>query len=419
MFNQIFVKKHVIQRHINKPFLQERLKYLQYWHESGAARNTLYQIAEDLLVIVDFICLDHKKTFTISDIEKSANKWNNNFCRDSKGKKFKYSSSSVHRLVRTAIRWLDMLKILKYPHKKNNLFSKQLVEYVNYMREEKGLSEKTIKNKVYQLETLFEHLPDKNHLLRKLNSLSIDKILESKFAEGYSRRSIQTFASIIRSFLLYSENQGWSVAGISKSIFSPRIYRYESLPQGPSWGDVKKLLSTTEGDHPNNIRDRAILMLLTIYGFRSSEVFKLRLDDIDWDKKIIFLKRAKNAKPQKLPLSKYAEKSILRYIKKVRPKTSSCKEVFICERAPYRPMGNGAVFKAVSKRWKLFNKDIKPCGPHSLRHACATRLINEGVSLKEISDYLGHQSIDATRIYTKVDLINLRKVAELNIGDLL
>lgn len=55
---------------------------------------------------------------------------------------------------------------------------------------------------------------------------------------------------------------------------------------------------------------------------------------------------------------------------------------------------------------------------NQLGHACATHLINSGITLKEISD-LGHQDIDSTCIYAKVDLVNLRKVADLQLGDLL
>ncbi|MDD2897999.1 MAG: tyrosine-type recombinase/integrase [Desulfuromonadaceae bacterium] len=49
--------------------------------------------------------------------------------------------------------------------------------------------------------------------------------------------------------------------------------------------------------------------------------------------------------------------------------------------------------------------------PHALRHACATHLLSEGFSLKEIGDHLGHQSSSATRIYAKVDLAGLCEVA--------
>lgn len=65
------------------------------------------------------------------------------------------------------------------------------------------------------------------------------------------------------------------------------------------------------------------------------------------------------------------------------------------------------------------NLNIKSHGPHSLRHACATYLINSGFSLKGISDYLGHQNIETTRIYAKVDLVNLHKVADINWEDVL
>jgi site-specific recombinase XerD len=58
-------------------------------------------------------------------------------------------------------------------------------------------------------------------------------------------------------------------------------------------------------------------------------------------------------------------------------------------------------------------------GAHTLRHACATRLLAEGLSLKAIGDQLGHVSPDATRIYAKVDLIALRHVANFDFGGLL
>jgi len=58
-------------------------------------------------------------------------------------------------------------------------------------------------------------------------------------------------------------------------------------------------------------------------------------------------------------------------------------------------------------------------GPHSLRHACAQRLVADGLSLKEIGDHLGHRSTSATRLYAKVDLRGLREVAAFDAGELL
>jgi site-specific recombinase XerD len=55
-------------------------------------------------------------------------------------------------------------------------------------------------------------------------------------------------------------------------------------------------------------------------------------------------------------------------------------------------------------------------GPHALRHACATFLLNTGSSLKAVGDHLGHQSSSATQVYAKVDLAGLREVARFDLG---
>ena len=191
------------------------------------------------------------------------------------------------------------------------------------------------------------------------------------------------------------------------------------MPSSPSWGDVKKLLAEVKTNDPTDIRDYAILMLLSIYGMRCSEVVNLRLEDLDWKKEQLYLRRAKRSKPQIFPLTKVVGEGILRYIKEVRPNNCSLREVFICRRSPYRPLNTSTIYQIVSRKLKPLNLNIKHHGPHALRHACATHLINEGVTLKEISDHLGHQGLDTTRIYTKVDLTNLRKVSDFHLGDLL
>jgi hypothetical protein len=57
-------------------------------------------------------------------------------------------------------------------------------------------------------------------------------------------------------------------------------------------------------------------------------------------------------------------------------------------------------------------------GPHALRHACATHLLAQGLSLKQIGDHLGHRSAQATRIYAKVDVSSLRQVADQTLAGL-
>ena len=70
--------------------------------------------------------------------------------------------------------------------------------------------------------------------------------------------------------------------GIAAAIETPRLFRNETLPAGPVWEDLRQLIPAADSQQPRDIRDRAILLLFAVYGLRSGEVAKLRLEDIDW-----------------------------------------------------------------------------------------------------------------------------------------
>src|SRR6266516_6376328 len=88
--------------------------------------------------------------------------------------------------------------------------------------------------------------------------------------------TIRTRLSALRAFFRYAETRGWCSRGLADAIILPRIFQGETLPLGPSWQEVKRLLSGTEGNRPTDIRDRAILML-AVYGLRSAELLSLKL----------------------------------------------------------------------------------------------------------------------------------------------
>ena len=110
--------------------------------------------------------------------------------------------------------------------------------------------------------------------------------------------------------------------------------------------------------------------------------------------------------------------AILRYLQRVRPCIRS-RSLFLTLRAPFRPLVATSLHYLVSTRLKALNICCPRRGPHALRHACATHLVAEGLSLKQIGDHLGHRSAYATRTYAKVDLAGLRQVADVALGDLL
>jgi integrase/recombinase XerD len=417
LFNCIFERRHALRRHINAPLLKERLLYLQKWADGGATTNTLRHIAHYLLAVIDFLKLDKKESASPKEIQKAAEKWAARTSGNIYRKKGS-SKASERRFKSIATNWLDMIGKLKRPKEKTNPYWKFITQYIDYMRKERGLSEETIYSRACVLKDFFK-CNESSASLYLMTPLNIDDVLKKKHLEGQCRRSIQTYASILRTFFTYAEGKKWCQPSLSQSIKTSRVYRHEELPQGPSWDDVQKLIATTEGDRPTNIRDRAILLLLAVYGLRSGEVTQLHLEDLDWENELLLIKRTKTFKAQNFPLSQTVGNAILLYLKKVRPNEYPCREVFLSRRAPYRPLTSSAIFQIVSKRLKPLVLNLKHHGPHALRHACATRLINEGISLKEISDHLGHRSMESTRIYAKVDLSQLRKVADFEISDLI
>ena len=84
---------------------------------------------------------------------------------------------------------------------------------------------------------------------------------------------------------------------------APRVFPYESLPEGLSWDDVNRAWPPRKGRaRPANMRHNPLLMLLAVYGLRSSEVVGLRLEDLDWEREVLTVAHGKRQKPRTYPL---------------------------------------------------------------------------------------------------------------------
>ena len=127
--------------------------------------------------------------------------------------------------------------------------------------------------------------------------------------------------------------------------------------------------------------------------------------------------RLKRRQPQIYPLLPTVAEALARYIDTVRPHSAS-PEIFLRLQAPYRALTPAAIFDLVNRKFKNLGIVAKHCGPHALRHACAARLVAQGLSFKEIGDHLGHRSASATMTYAKVDMRALREVGDFDLGEL-
>jgi site-specific recombinase XerD len=297
-------------------------------------------------------------------------------------------------------------------------FTQYLDDFENHMLNERGLSPVTIATCRERLTWLFDSLPLCRRSIRDISITDIDDFISKEHDKGWTRRSIGALAGSLRCFFRYAESQGWCATDLSAGIEGPRVYQREGIPEGPLWQDVHRLLESTRGDRPVDIRDHAILLLLALYGFRRGEVAHLRLDDLDWEAEAICVLRPKQRCIQRYPLLPVVGDAILRYLREARPRTTH-RELFMALHSPIRPLSAASISAVAASRLTAIGVNLRPHGAHCLRHACASHLLASGFSLKQIGDHLGHRAANSTLSYTKVDLKGLRQVADIDLGRLL
>ena len=236
-------------------------------------------------------------------------------------------------------------------------------------------------------------------------------------ARGCSRITIHDYAQRLRTFFRFAEGQGWCTPGLAEGIMPLRFHPGTPLPKGLDRDEVVHLLATTEGNRPVDVRDRAILMLLIAYGLRAGEVAGLQIDDLDWQEGALRVRRPKPGRTHHYPLSRGVGQAIVRYLRELRPPHSE-RTLFLTLKAPLRPLSGSAIHHIVSSRLERLGVTGKRRGPHALRHGAAQHLLDQGLSMKEVGDYLGHRSVSATSAYAKVQLGALREVADIDLEGL-
>jgi integrase/recombinase XerD len=417
MFEQLFERSKALARQRSGPLAEERRRYLAHLAGQGMTRNTLRVIACYLLGVARYLCLAERPDVVISsaEIEQAAVRWAR---RPLKSPARKGTAWARTRFCWHATSWLQFLGRLQPPPARPRPYADQLAAFADFMSREQAFAPRTIRFRCQSLEGFLGQLSAAGHSLQNLTSAQIDQLLIDRVTGGsYARVTVRGLAQILRAFFRYAQGQGWCRSGLAEAIQGPRVFAAEALPSGPSWTDVQRLLASVAGDAPMQIRDRAILLLLAVYGFRAGEVARLRLEDFDWERERLSVTRSKTQQAQTYPLSRSVGDAVLRYLKEVRP-PSALREVFLTRYAPIRPLSTSALWPIVGHRLRALGVPLAHHGPHSLRHACATHLLDQGLSLKEIADHLGHHHPDSTRVYAKVDLSGLRQVADFDLGGL-
>jgi integrase/recombinase XerD len=159
------------------------------------------------------------------------------------------------------------------------------------------------------------------------------------------------------------------------------------------------------------VRNRAILFCLARLGLRAQDVVLLCLDDVDWVEGRLTLQPGKSRRARTLPLPHDVGEALVAYLRGGRPPSPS-RHVFLRSRPPFRALASAAVWAVVRQAFTRAGVVVPPgVASHIFRHTVASQMVNQGASFKEVADVLGHQSIQTTGIYAKLDLETLAAVA--------
>ena len=235
------------------------------------------RIARELLVVAERLDVTSGNQITRREVEEVARNWVRRQRRRRRAGRGKWSRQLF---IQVATDWLRFLELLAAsPDGKRNLHSDQVDDFIAYLRDERGLSPRTISHRRWQVESFLRHVSSGKASIADMVIGDVDAFLDSKGRDGWCRVSTATSAAALRSFFRHAEMRGWCPSGIAAAIDAPRLFKQEAIPRGPRWVDVQQLMESTRGEGPRDTRDHAILMLLAIYGLRSGEVRGLRLED--------------------------------------------------------------------------------------------------------------------------------------------
>ena len=273
--------------------------------------------------------------------------------------------------------------------------------FVDHLALERGLSERTVDGYGRDVRRLIAHLRGVG--IDRPEDVTSGQLREFVFSlkeVGLQPTSIRRIISAVRTYFRFLLDEGRLADDPTDRIETPRTWR--RLPDTLSVADVTRLLEAPDPDRPLYWRDRAILELLYASGMRVSELTGLTLGSIDLDEGLCTV-LGKGAKERIVPLGVAAERALTRYLEQVRPglarKTGS-RSVFLNQR--------GGTLSRVSV-WTIVKEAARRAGisdtvsPHTLRHSCATHLLEGGADLAVVAELLGHVDITTTQIYTHVD----------------
>jgi site-specific recombinase XerD len=312
-------------------------------------------------------------------------------------------------IVRAALhRWSDVFGMKTMTSTLIDEHAHLTLQFDDYLANVTGLS---VSTRLYRCRHALEFLQSIGlRQLTTLTQLKIATYLHQRTCH-LAPTSGAAIACSINQFLQFISSLGHVAINIAARASRPKVAYTGPTTRALSDNEFSDFLNAFDRTYPMGKRDYAMARCLSDLGIRTSDVSALQLDDIDWQHSIVTFRQCKSRKRQKLPMPETLIDSLVDYLCHARPKTNE-RSVFVYHRAPRgEAVQPSTVRGAIRRAFARANFSASDSQVHRLRHTMATRLLQNGQTIKTIADILGHQCIDTTIRYTTIDRQALRRVA--------
>ena len=370
--------------------------YLHWMAENGYAKSTRKEYAR---VLSSF------KLF----IKKRNCLWDEIFTQEML-RQFKNSENSypIHAVTGLSRYLFEQGKIarhlgMKYPSVQ---LPRIYEDYLIYHQKTRQACDRKLKHIKVVLIAFHEFLEEHHMKLRTLTIQKIDAFL-SEYFMGYKENTCRAYRSHLRGFLryLFHEQKLLSIDLAPLIVGAPQFSKAKP-PNFLRPHELKKLFAGLKLSSASELRAYAMVHLAYTLGLRPCEIRSICLDDIFFKDAQLCIRTRKNDKPVRLPVPEQTLKAMAAYLIGARPQTKH-RELFLTLHPPYRKLAQNTVTQHIKKCMHAVGMTYNV---YCLRHTYAQNLLEAGVSIYEVKEMMGHDSIESTRKYLHVHIKLMREV---------
>ena len=270
--------------------------------------------------------------------------------------------------------------------------------FLRFLQLEKGLSKNTVSSYQTDISGFNQWRSDQAIKISEVNLSDAENFIVSLRKKELAPASISRKISSLKSLFIYLKKQQHIKTNPFQDLVLPKIPK--SLPKSMSMAEVNSLLDAPDTSTFIGLRDKTMLELMYATGLRVSELVNLKYSSFDFERSVIKV-MGKGSKERIIPFGDSALSWLKQYIDFRRQNNLSMNSKYFFISQKLSQVTRQSFWQRVEHYQKIASIPYK-ISPHTLRHAFATHLLNNGADLRSVQMLLGHSDLSTTQIYTHI-----------------